>query len=105
CMASLLIRDDHDHVYPPQVMRIAPDMAFQPHVYRADGETVRLPDGVYRIVVRRGPEYLPQRQTVQIGDHSARIDVRLERWIDPAKWGWYSGDTHLHAAGCAHYMQ
>ena len=27
----------------------------------------------------------------------------LERWIDPAKFGWYSGDHHIHAAGCAHY--
>jgi hypothetical protein len=27
----------------------------------------------------------------------------LERWIDPAKIGWFSGDHHIHAAGCAHY--
>ncbi len=27
----------------------------------------------------------------------------LERWIDPAKLGWYSGDHHVHAAGCGHY--
>ena len=26
-----------------------------------------------------------------------------ERWIDPAKDGWWSGDHHIHAAGCAHY--
>ena len=23
--------------------------------------------------------------------------------IDPAAMGWYSGDHHIHAAGCAHY--
>jgi hypothetical protein len=31
------------------------------------------------------------------------IAFRLDRWIDPAKMGWYSGDHHIHAAGCAHY--
>jgi hypothetical protein len=38
-----------------------------------------------------------------IGDGHDQIDVKLQRWIDPAKWHWYSGDTHIHAAGCAHY--
>jgi hypothetical protein len=31
------------------------------------------------------------------------LTFRLERWIDPAKMGWFSGDHHIHAAGCAHY--
>ena len=31
------------------------------------------------------------------------ITVRLERWIDPSTYGFYSGDHHIHAAGCAHY--
>ena len=30
-------------------------------------------------------------------------DVKLERWVEPADYGWYSGDHHIHAAGCAHY--
>ena len=34
---------------------------------------------------------------------NAEIAVRLERWIDPAAHGFYSGDHHIHAAGCAHY--
>ncbi len=28
---------------------------------------------------------------------------KLERWIDPSQFGWWSGDHHIHAAGCAHY--
>ena len=28
---------------------------------------------------------------------------QLERWINLAKLGWFSGDHHVHAAGCAHY--
>jgi hypothetical protein len=104
CMASLIIKDRLEHVYPPQVMRLAPDMFFHPHIYRADGETVRLPDGDYVVTSWRGPEYLRKEEAVRVSGENRRIAVKLERWIDPAEWGWYSGDTHIHAAGCAHYM-
>jgi hypothetical protein len=104
CVASLTIKDKLSRIYPPQAMRLAPDMFFHEQVYRGHGETLRLPDGEYNVESKRGPEYLRGLQTVTIdGDHS-RIEVKLERWIDPAKWGWYSGDTHIHAAGCAHYQ-
>jgi len=85
-------------------MRLAPDMAFQTQVYRGDGETVRLADGTYRIEAVRGPEYLVTQQTVKVDGARSRIDVKLQRWIDPVKWGWYSGDTHIHGGGCAHYQ-
>ena len=104
CMASLVISDALGRIYPLQAMRLAPDMPFQRRIYRADGETVRLPDGEYTIESRRGPEYLSGVQTVKIGDHHDHIDVALKRWIDPAEYGWYSGDPHIHAAGCAHYQ-
>lgn len=104
CMGSLLIKDAREHIYPPQVMRLAPDMSFHPHIYRADGETVRLPDGDYVVTGWRGPEYVRQQQSVRISTQSRSITMRLRRWIDPARWSWYSGDTHIHAAGCAHYM-
>ena len=103
CMGSLIIKDRFDRVCPLQAMRLAPDMQFQPQIYRADGETVRLPEGEYTVESRRGPEYLPGSQAVVIDNMQAEIHVQLERWIDPAMWGWYSGDTHIHAGGCAHY--
>ena len=103
CMASFVIKDEGGRIYPAQAMRLAPDMAFEPQIYRANGETVRLPDGEYTVESWRGPEYLHGTQIVQVGNGHDRIAVKLERWIDPAKWGWYSGDTHIHAAGCAHY--
>ncbi len=31
------------------------------------------------------------------------LDLKLQRWIDTAAFGFYSGDHHIHAAGCAHY--
>jgi len=103
CVASLAIKDRQDRVYPPQAMRVAPDLYFQPQIYRGDGETILLPDGEYTVESKRGPEYLRCQQTVTIDPSHRRIDVKLQRWIDPAKWGWYSGDTHIHAGGCAHY--
>src|SRR5262249_14567046 len=101
-VASLLIRDARRRVYPTQTKRLAPDLWFQPQAYRADGETLPLPAGTYSITCGRGPEYRPQVQDVVV---SGPTDVRCrpERWIDPARLGWYSGDHHIHAAGCAHY--
>jgi hypothetical protein len=41
---------------------------------------------------------------VQVPDKGpAHIEVKLERWINAADYGYYSGDHHIHAAGCAHY--
>jgi hypothetical protein len=31
------------------------------------------------------------------------LDLLLERWVKPTDYGFYSGDHHIHAAGCAHY--
>ena len=102
--ASFLIKDDRRRVYPSQTKRLAPDFFFHPQVYRADGESVVLPPGKYTIEYSRGPEYRKRTQTVEITDNAPRsLTFHLERWIDPAKLGWYSGDHHIHAAGCAHY--
>jgi hypothetical protein len=37
------------------------------------------------------------------GASPAALDLALERWVHPAQFGYYSGDTHIHAAGCSHY--
>jgi len=34
----------------------------------------------------------------------AQISFAMDRWIDPSKLDWYSGDHHVHAAGCSHYQ-
>jgi len=36
-------------------------------------------------------------------DGPAELSCQPARWIDPSKHGWYSGDHHVHAAGCSHY--
>ena len=101
--------DRHGHVFPPQAKRLAPDLFFQKHIYRAHGEDVLLPPGELTMFYGRGPEYRWIKRTVAIpaagraAPGKAEIAVRLERWIDPAARGFYSGDHHIHAAGCAHY--
>lgn len=63
-----------------------------------------LPPGTYTIEYSRGPEYRKKTQTLTVTNTDPQtLTFRLERWIDPAKLGWYSGDHHIHAAGCAHY--
>ncbi len=103
--ASLLIRDRFDRVYPNQSKRLAPDFPFQPQVYRSDGESIRLPDGDYTVIASGGPEYVTQTKQVSVrSDGPHEIAVTLERWIDPPRLGWFSGDHHVHAAGCSHYQ-
>lgn len=102
--ASFIIRDAQGHIYPSQAKRLAPDFAFQQQVYRADGEKLKLPAGEFTVEFTRGPEYLIKRQPLKVvAGQPQTATFRLERWIDAAKLGWYSGDHHIHAAGCQHY--
>jgi hypothetical protein len=101
--AGFLVRDSHQRVYPSQAKRLAPDFFFQPQVYKANGEFLMLPAGDYTIEYTRGPEYRKKMQRVHVGGEPLELTFHLERWIDPAKLGWYSGDHHIHAAGCSHY--
>jgi hypothetical protein len=101
--AMFVIRDQQGRVYPSQTKRLAPDFAFHPQIYRADGEKLRLPKGEYTVEYSRGPEYRMKSQTLAMGSQPQSLSLRLERWIDPSTFGWWSGDHHIHAAGCAHY--
>jgi hypothetical protein len=103
-MASFIIRDRLDRVYPLPAKRLAPDFFFQTQIYRADGETVQLPAGYYNVQYTGGPEYIPHTREFDAASGSSEISFQLDRWIDPSQFGWYSGDHHIHAAGCSHYM-
>ena len=103
-VASFLIKDLHGNVYPSQAKRLAPDFYFQPQIYRANGEQINLPKGKYSVEYGRGPEYLRQNIELEITNRLPKtLDIKLQRWINPAKFGYYSGDHHIHAAGCTHY--
>jgi hypothetical protein len=102
--ASFVFRDAAGHVFPPQAKRLAPDLYFQEQIYRADSETVLLPPGKLRMEWTRGPEYRLLSRDVEVPAGGAVVvDAKLERWIDPAAHGYFSGDHHIHGAGCAHY--
>ncbi len=100
---SFTIRDVAGRVYPSQAKRLAPDFAFHPQVYRADGESMRLPAGDYDIRFERGPESVPQLLRMQVTPETRELAFQVVRWIDPSKSGWWSGDHHIHASGCSHY--
>ena len=102
-MAMLQIKDNAGHVYPSEVGRLAPDFFFQPQVYRADGEKVRVPAGTFTVSAGRGPEYVTSTSEQLFDPRHRTLNVKLARWIDPSSQGWWSGDHHIHAAGCRHY--
>lgn len=103
-IASLTITDIVGRVYPPQTKREMPDLNFQPNIYRYNGESVLLPPGDYDLQYTRGPEYVSQKLSIRVtAAPSAPLCLKLQRWITPSDYGYYSGDTHIHAAGCSHY--
>ena len=102
--AKFEIRDEEGRIYPAQSKRLAPDFFFQRHIYRGDGETVSLPPGKYTIDCSRGPETKTEKKQLTVGTEPTELAYRVDRWIDPAARGWWSGDHHIHAAGCLHYQ-
>jgi len=103
CTFRLTVKDGAGRVFPPRKMRIAPDMFFHDHVYRSTGEVLFVPPGTYSVTLTRGPEYVEQQTTLVVGDSPQSLDAILHRWVVPADDSFYSGDMHIHAAGCSHY--
>src|SRR5262245_1264960 len=64
-VAAFVIRDAQGRVYPSRAKRLAPDFAFHPQVYRADGEFVTLPAGTYMVEFWRGPESITKVQQLK----------------------------------------
>jgi hypothetical protein len=103
--AAFVIKDAQGRVHPSPTKRLAPDFAFHHQVYRGDGETLKLPDGDYTVEFSRGPESIAQTQNLKVNNQIRQIEFKVQRWIDPSLSGWWSGDHHIHAAGCAHYVK
>ena len=68
------------------------------YYFYTDGAfSVRVPAGTCTVKVSRGYEYTPTQKTFYLrANQTAKATIYLERWIDMAKQGWYSGDTHVH---------
>lgn len=101
---QFVVRDAHGRVYPARSHRLEPDFFFHDQIYRHSGEFIVLPPGQYEVTYTRGPEYrILHRQITVPAAETHREQFRLQRWIKLVDHGWYSGDHHVHAAGCAHY--
>ena len=112
--AALVVKDRFGRIFPPPPKRLAPDLFFQPQVYRVDGESLLLPPGDFTVQFARGPEYWVREKKFKVDDslresklgsrsEPSTLRLPLERWVNTHEFGFYSGDHHIHAAGCAHY--
>jgi hypothetical protein len=99
------ITDGAGHVFPPQPKRLAPDFFFQKQIYRPNDGIILLPPGEFVVEYGRGPEYRLKTMKLKVEEAAKdpQLAVKVERWINPADYGWFGGDHHIHAAGCAHY--
>lgn len=103
-MGQFTFRDARGRIYPARSRRLAPDFFFHDQVYRRDGEQVLLPAGSYDVSYTRGPEYQILKRKIEVPQEERHTEsFRMRRWIHLAAAGWFSGDHHVHAAGCAHY--
>lgn len=101
---QFVIRDSRGRVYPARSRRLAPDFFFHDQVYRMNGEHVTLAAGKYNVSFSRGPEYRVLQKQITVPDtQEHRVSFRLVRWIQATHHNWFSGDHHVHAAGCSHY--
>lgn len=59
---------------------------------------IDLDPGRYQLVVERGKEFIPLVINFELSgkEKVKKIDLPIHRWINMAKKGWYSGDTHVH---------
>ena len=101
---QFVIRDSRGRVYPAKSKRLAPDFFFHDQIYRHSGESVILSPGKYNVSYSRGPEYRILNKQIEVPDAKQHKETfRLVRWIKASDYYWYSGDHHVHAAGCSHY--
>ena len=59
--------------------------------------SIQLPTGKWRLAVYKGLEFLPAYEEFEIAaSQSLERKIRLARWVDMPRKGWYSGDPHVH---------
>ncbi|MCA9431401.1 MAG: CehA/McbA family metallohydrolase [Candidatus Omnitrophica bacterium] len=69
-----------------------------PYWVMPHGFEMGLPPGKWDLLIYHGPEHHPVRETIEVKEGEwTRKKITLDRWIDMAEKGWYSGDDHVHA--------
>jgi hypothetical protein len=67
------------------------------HAYVYNNAEIDLPPGRFVFAARKGLEYEPVRQEVEIGLKSGQtVDLTLRKFADYESKGWIPGDTHMH---------
>ncbi len=65
--------------------------------YASGNFRLRTPAGKIRISIRRGLEYLPIDEDLDLeAGQTLRRTFSLKRWANMERGGWHSGDTHIH---------
>lgn len=57
---------------------------------------LQLSPGKYRIHAEYGKEFLPADTAISVGTEPSPFQLRMKRFVNMPKLGWYSGDTHAH---------
>lgn len=57
---------------------------------------VDVPPGRYTIIAERGKEYYPFQREAVVNTEPVSVKLPMQRWINMAEKGWYSGDVHAH---------
>ena len=69
------------------------------HFYSVGNSRVSLPPGTYKLRVFKGVEYQAQTREVHIrSGETARLTVKVARWVNMPEQGWYSAADHVHIA-------
>ena len=89
-MASFIIRDKLNRLYPNPAKRLAPDFFFQPQVYREDGEVS---------ASARRPIHDHLHRRPRVSDTSKRIHGRWHEPVGNAISSWSAGSIRQNTAG------
>lgn len=92
--ATLYLKDARGRSKHPR------DVPFWKDHFAFDGSVIlRLPRGRYTFEIERGPEYQLRRGHFEISRTADGLEhVRMHRFVDMKKEGWWSGDLHIHRA-------
>jgi hypothetical protein len=71
-------------------------LGMKPWAYIDGACEVRLPSGLIRALIHKGPEYTPQQLDTTLAPGKLALRFTMTRWIDLRREGWYSGDTRAH---------
>ena len=89
---SFLIRDARQRVYPSQTKRLGGDFSSTRRSIVPTAKPCHFRPALTPSNLAAGPEYLTKTERYTItGTKPVTLTFQLQRWIDPAKLGWYSG--------------